>query len=1636
MKMKNKFLKLIIGIILFSTNIYSQTTINEANHPLDYGVEINTYNANLFYERTDFQIPSAGLSLDFSWFYNSMRDTINTGYGSGWNLKCNVFYEEEDNGNVKIQRGDGRTELYSLNNQIFESTTGTFDTCYFDNGTLFVGSKYGRMCEFSDPVHKKITKETDLNGNFLEFEYNANNELIKVSDNYGREVELTWMFGLIESITDLSIPDNPRTWSYEFTGTQLTKVTNPENFICNYEYNDEGLMSKLIDENGNFADITYRKNKALETFKTVLTEYEMEYDISELNAPKTIVKELVEEEYQTTTYVYDNQKRLTLKEGNCCGFRMEYEHDTITNQISLIRDANGQERRFLYNERGDVLEDVDELGLAQTYTYTDHHQIDYMLDRKGNKTSFEYNSDGDVIATHYPLGISIFQTFNNDGTVASHTDGRGFTTQYFYDQFGYLDYVINAVGDTMDYLYDARGNKLEQSDFKGNYHKFAYNQLDWLVADTAAAPFNYLTTYEYDKVGNIVKTTLPRGNWMAMEYDAIYRTVKSLQPYGKISEYIFNQRNLIRSVDPRGFETLYTYDGRNLLIQTETQVDDTLYIRNNMTYDDEGLVLSSTDGNGNISFYKYTDRDELEQIISPQGRTSQYFYDENGLSTTTIDANGYTTRMEYDSLNRMVRSYNANDDFTEMIYDKNNNVVAVYDEMGYRDSTVYDALDRPDEMWNAVDDLIMTYAYDPNSNLIYSEDANGVVNEADFDELDRLAASRNNATAALEFQQNSTYVYDANSNVETVNLSTGNFYTSEYDSLDRLISTTDDFGKMDSTIYDLNNNVVEHLTFTGDAAHPIDTIKTIYDGVNRPIEMVDAENVSAFTTYDDNSNTVLYTDRNGQQTQMVYDSLDQQIYVVNAKMDTTWTVYDVAGAVVQLIDDNENATTYTRDSLYRITSEIFADNSTKNYQYNPSSDLIEMTDNNGVKRDFLYDQRHWLTNRNYDDGITPDDAFIYDEMGRMTNASNTNASIDMVYHPATNLMQGENLNNNLTQYNYDINNRKRTLNYPSGRQVEEQYDLRSRLENIKDLNGTFEANWQYDNENKLTFKSYNNNTESTYHYTPNNWLKDLQHTKMLAANPIAHFKHGFDKEGNKRYAEKLHHPTHSENYDYTDIYELKDFEVGTLMQDTNVTIPDPINFKNFSFDGVYNWTDVNNNGDNESYTVDEMNQYTSITKNGVTTNLDYDLNGNLLFDGNQYYQYDAENRLTKIASDAAFANIIGAYFYDPFSRRIRKETTTDTIEYFYDGWRCIEEQKSDDTSTYIYGTWIDDILNRQHNTFGEIFYHKNTLGSVIALSDENGDVIERYEYDTYGKPIIYNADFDTLTASTVDNILMFTGRRWDAESSIYYYRYRYMHPELGRFLGRDPLGYVDGMNMVQYVGGNVVNWVDPYGEFINFVLERLGKAAVDAGIEIALQGSANLLSGKGFFEDINWKEVAKAGAIGAVTPGYGNTLKNLGKAYKQCGKVRKHNKKIKETNKKLNDLKNKKKRSEQKKKRKESEKKKKKRENKRKGYLQDAKNEFLDTVGKKVLLHETVDFFINPLKERIEQLKAERKAQELFDLLNKDLLERYQDEINSCNDIEAKIESIIERLKYDDYPELEKREFIEGLQHSLQPFQD
>jgi RHS repeat-associated protein len=170
------------------------------------------------------------------------------------------------------------------------------------------------------------------------------------------------------------------------------------------------------------------------------------------------------------------------------------------------------------------------------------------------------------------------------------------------------------------------------------------------------------------------------------------------------------------------------------------------------------------------------------------------------------------------------------------------------------------------------------------------------------------------------------------------------------------------------------------------------------------------------------------------------------------------------------------------------------------------------------------------------------------------------------------------------------------------------------------------------------------------------------------------------------------------------------------------------------------------------------------------------------------------------------------YVYDPFGRRIEKQYDGKTVlKYLYDGDQCIAEYGAgnDLHRKYVCGPGVDQPICMTETTgsyTGTYYYHFDGSNNVVALTDDEGDTVEVYDYSVYGRVAALDASHP--------NRFLFTGRRYDKETGLYYYRARYYKPEIGRFLQVDPVGYDAGMNLYQYCQNNPANLRDPLGRDI------------------------------------------------------------------------------------------------------------------------------------------------------------------------------------------------------------------------------
>jgi RHS repeat-associated protein len=238
-----------------------------------------------------------------------------------------------------------------------------------------------------------------------------------------------------------------------------------------------------------------------------------------------------------------------------------------------------------------------------------------------------------------------------------------------------------------------------------------------------------------------------------------------------------------------------------------------------------------------------------------------------------------------------------------------------------------------------------------------------------------------------------------------------------------------------------------------------------------------------------------------------------------------------------------------------------------------------------------------------------------------------------------------------------------------------------------------------------------------------------------------------------------------------------------------------------------------------AWTFDNRSTDLSGTANDPT----HDAAGNMTADENNNYIYDAWNRLAEVRDRATDA-LIATYEYDGQKRRIEKTVDSTTEDIFYNSeWQILEVRTADDTDPseqYIWDIrYVDAPVLRFQDTNNDgtvdntLYYTNDANFNVTSLVDESGNMVERYAYSPYGERTVLDADWsaDADGVSDVNNALGHQGLHLDTESTLYYNRNRYYSPTLGRFTTRDPLGYVDGMSVYEYVASTPIRAYDPSG---------------------------------------------------------------------------------------------------------------------------------------------------------------------------------------------------------------------------------
>ena len=605
------------------------------------------------------------------------------------------------------------------------------------------------------------------------------------------------------------------------------------------------------------------------------------------------------------------------------------------------------------------------------------------------------------------------------------------------------------------------------------------------------------------------------------------------------------------------------------------------------------------------------------------------------------------------------------------------------------------------------------------------------------------------------------------------------------------------------------------------------------------------------------------------------------------------TIWDANSRVSGRVDPTGNVTSYAYDHQNRQIRETFADGTSCRYGFNRNGTLAHKIDPRGATKEYTHDAIERKTdlavsNLPLGQEQTTFSAWSYDGLSRVLKAEDNDTICEKTYdslsREASDLQRigtGAARTSKLGSLNSEINGKvSRTFDgvgnlkqlwypqhhsagTPTGTAIQRTHDAVDRLNTVSQGGSQIATFDHIGGGGRRLERTYTpsggTNMMRTLTFDSERRFSAIDVT--VGASRIVGYEYTWDRADNRRTEKRLagavDASTVGDFYVYDSAYRLvhadPDVAGASLPVANNVasvTPPtvNPATALDYHLDTSGNRTQVNDAGTIKPFVLNigapthdsVLNQYSSIA--GVLRA--HDTAGNVTSQGTTERFFDCDNRLVQSRSGTKDVR----YRYDVQGRRVSKADVAmgpafDQVLYFYDDWQCVEETKANGglEKTYVFGEGIDEILKATLPDAADLdgdlnvaesvdlYYHQNSLGSVTAVTDKDGNVAESYSYKPYGAVTIRNDSGTIVSATQVEQPFMFTGRRLDfeEESGLYFYRHRQYDPAAGRFLSRDPLGMWGDSGQrgsgQSYANSNPVNVLDPLGLRGRSLGEILGK---------------------------------------------------------------------------------------------------------------------------------------------------------------------------------------------------------------------
>ena len=453
-----------------------------------------------------------------------------------------------------------------------------------------------------------------------------------------------------------------------------------------------------------------------------------------------------------------------------------------------------------------------------------------------------------------------------------------------------------------------------------------------------------------------------------------------------------------------------------------------------------------------------------------------------------------------------------------------------------------------------------------------------------------------------------------------------------------------------------------------------------------------------------------------------------------------------------------------------------------------------------------YNAHGQLTGKNYPDGTSV--AYTYDAAGRLTSATDAAGTISLTYDARGFIATIEYPSGHGYTFQYNDAGQRTQRVGEDGYTLNYGYDAAGRLASLSDGDAVQLVQYAYDDNGRVSQETRANGSYTVYVYDAAGRITRLSNHAASAAVQ-SQFEYTYDPNGNPVTITTPQGTT-------TCAYDA----AGQLV---SVTRPDGHTLS-YQYDAAGNRSAVFDNGAQTSCASNQLNQYTQIG----AAQFQYDADGNLIArtdaGGTTTYQYDAENRLTRIVTPADGTY---DYTYDALGYRSAVAHDANITRYVHDPSGLANVAAEYDglgelTARYAYATGL---VARQAADGGYAYYAFDATGHTRQLSDASGAIVNEYDYDAFGTML--------NKTESVSNPFRFVGRFGVADdpSGLLFMKARYYDPGSAHFLSPDPLGYRAGLNLYHYCDNSPILYIDPSGLGNAFIDQMSGYTGPSAQID-------------------------------------------------------------------------------------------------------------------------------------------------------------------------------------------------------------